>query len=253
MIGAEDRVQLVQSMLSLVPESATSANPQLLGMFGLGGVGKTTLALRIFDEAAKLSRFTTRIFFDVGERCTGEVGLRDKRSKLIQRLSGASSQPSFSTTSGVEERNILRTHLHGSGPLLLVLDNLWTLEQLHWLLACEDSKDLASAMRNLPNNSRVLLTSRNQTIVTVDGHNVIELAGLDDRSAEQLLRREAGMYESASKALLHQDTPEATHSPPDLTPEDIKKALAICSGLPLALQVLGRQLRYTRTRSVQVI
>lgn len=251
MIGADDRLQLVLSMLSVVQDnSQASAKPQLVGMSGMGGVGKTTLALAVYDEAAKHSCYRRRVYFDVGDLCTGVVGLRDKRCELIKKLSSASDPSNF--TNVAEERQTLRSALHGSGPLLLVLDDVWTRDQLHWLLACEDENNLAVAMDNLADNSRVLLTSRDRAVVTVEGHKFIELAGLDDRSAEQLLLKEAGIVEGASEEPLPEDTIHSSRVLLKLTVDDLKQALDICSGLPLALQVLGRQLRHTR-RPLQVL
>lgn len=227
MIGFDERLHLVQRTLSLDKHGDEPAKPLLAGLYGMGGVGKTTLALSIHDTAAE-NFLGLRIYLSVGAQCKGERELRLQRCKLLQKLSGVNSQPSDSVP---EERLKLRSALGGAGPLLLVLDDLWTLDQLHWLLACEDSGDTQAAVANLPAGSRVLLTSRNRRIVTVKGHeaSIIFLAELDEQFSKQLLCQEA--FPSSSP-------------PSEFTEIQLmNQALQICGGLPLALQILGRQLR----------
>lgn len=227
MVGFEDRVQLVQRTLALGENCDRPGNCRVAGVYGMGGVGKTTLALAVHDQAA--TQFSgRRIFFPVGEECNSKQLLRDKRCKFLQEISGATIQQT--SASEQQERLLLRNALGSSGPLLLVLDDLWTREQLCWLLACEDSEDPQPALAKLPAGSRVVLTSRSREIVTVVGHegSLIHLEELDDQFSQQLLCHEAFA---------------APCPPPEFTADEMKQALNICGGLPLALQVLGRLLK----------
>lgn len=234
-VGFEDRVQLVQRTLSL-GKFSTQAGKRLLGIHGMGGVGKTTLALAVHDQAA-LDFKGRRVYFPVGEECNNEPRLRDMRCKFLKKLSGASSQPSFASVP--EEQRALRTALVSGGPLFLVLDDLWTRDQLHWLLACDDSEDTQAAVADLPEGSRILLTSRSRAVVTVAGYEdgLILLEELDDQSSRQLL------LEAASST---------TCPAPELTADQMQRALRICGGLPLALTVLGRLLRAQPRSKLQV-
>lgn len=229
LVGFEDRIKLVKRTLSLGQGNNQTGGRFIAGVYGMGGMGKTTLALTIYDEAA-LDFKGRRIFFSVGVHCKATQDLRDKRCRLLQSISASGIPPSF--TSVEEERLKLRTALGGSGPLLLVLDDLWTHDQLHWLLACEDSGQVQGALDKLPAGSRILLTSRDRRIVTVEGYDkgVIFLAELEDHFSEQLLLQEAS---------------KPSCPPPEFKDEQMQLALRICRGLPLALQILGRQLRAT--------
>lgn len=224
--GFDAPLQHVKRALGLNPVLGTATNV-VIGVHGMGGVGKTTLAAAVYDASA--THFAgSRIFLSVGEQCIHDSDLSERRCEMLKALANDSAKPTFPSHDA--ERARLREALRSGPPKLLVLDDLWEESQLHWLLACEDSEDLKAAVANLYPGSRVLLTSRDRGIVTVPGHEkgVLHLTGLDDRSSEQLLLREATDL----------DAPSA-----ELTPDLIKQALDICGGLPLALVVLGRMLK----------
>ena len=67
-----------------------------------------------------------------------------------------------------------------SDPLLLVLDNVWSEQDLPGLLPCAP-----------PSGSRVLLTSRDKRLKPPRGCNVYELPGLEEAEASKLLRSHA--------------------------------------------------------------
>lgn len=232
-VGLENPVRLVQRALSLGQDSHGDGLQFLAGVYGMGGVGKTTLALAVYDAAA-VDYHGRRIYLTIGAECKSDSDLHEKRCSLLQQLSGDACHASASLNAS-EGRLNLRTALAHSGPLLLVLDDLWTHDQLLWLLGCEDSEDLLEGMANLYPGSRVLLTSRNRRIVTVEGYEagVIYLQELDDRYSEQLL----------CKTAFASSVP-----PPKFTAAHMEQALAICGGLPLALQFLGRQLKAKPTQ-----
>lgn len=230
--GLEDRIHLMECKLSLGQHHIQS-DCLLAGVYGMGGIGKTTLALALYDKAANHFK-GRRIYLAVGDQCKDEVDLRDKRRELLQLLADSSTQPS--SLSSPAERQLLSTALRSSGPLLLVLDDLWTRDQLHWLLACEDSENPQKAISKLPPGSRVLLTSRYRSIVTVEGYeeHVILLTELKDQFSAQMLSETA----FGPSAL-----------PPEFTPSHLKQALDLCGGLPLALRVLGGQLKLAKARN----
>lgn len=200
---------------------------KLLGIHGMGGIGKTTLATAVFDAALhEISR--RRTFLHVGAECTSYEAISAKRCKLLQNLTASNVLPSFSSPQ--QERQALRGILENGGPLLLVLDDLWTAEQLCTLLGCEDSssKRPAGVVAAMPPGSRVLLTSRSEAVVTVPGHNCWPAALFDRNHAFQLLCQKA-FGDSAP--------------PDDFTAAQQTQALTICGGLPLALCVMGRNLK----------
>ena len=108
--------------------------------------------------------------------------------------------------------------LESGGPLLLVLDDLWTEHQVTQLL-CGDTR--------LPHGSQLLLTSRRSDVVAAHGATVMPMELLPDASALTLLA-----WQACDQASLPADIAEVA--------ED---ALRGCGGLPLAVKVLGGALR----------
>ena len=229
--GPNERLAEVLQQLALNQASGR----KLLGIYGMGGIGKTTLAMSVFNKAkCEISRRPA--FLHVGAHCTSREALSAKRCKLLKTLTASDVLPSY--LSPQEEQQALRGVLASGDPMLLVLDDLWTAKQLCTLLGCEDSSrcptDVGAAM---PPGSRVLLTSRSEAVLTVPGHRCLPLALFDDSHALQLLCQEA--FEGPS--------------PPDhFTTAQEKRALAICGGLPLALRVLGRQLKLEKQHQREV-
>lgn len=233
-IGFVAPLQKVKRALGLDPELG-AATSVVVGVHGMGGVGKTTLAQAVYDTSSTYyTGSQSRIYLRVGEQCKTSRDLSERRCEMLKALANDSAKPTFPSPEA--ERARLQAVLRSGPPNLLVLDDLWEEKQLHWLLACEDSEDPQAAVAKFYPGSRVLLTSRRQSIVTVPGHEegVVHLTGLDDVSSKQLLLREAANPLAASA---------------ELTPDQIEEALDLCGGLPLALVVLGRLLRKATGRS----
>ncbi len=223
LVGAEARLIHVQHLLGLTAGSPASGEVVVVGVYGMGGVGKTTLATKLRDEAPAL--FDGRVVrLHVGDGCDPGTGLETKRCELLQLLSPGPPREHCDLD---VERSALRASLNCGGPVLLILDDLWTREQLLWLLGHDDCGDVEAAVANLAAGSRLLLISRDQDVLTMKwpGFILSELDVLDCKSAEVLLCLEA-QRESA-----------------DFKGGQLEHALQICGGLPLALQVFGRQLR----------
>ncbi len=156
LVGAEARLQKVQRLLGLTAGTTRPGDVLVVGMHGMGGVGKTTLATKVRDEAPVL--FGGRIVrLCVGHGCNPGTGLEAKRSKLLQLLSPGPQQQDSDQD---EARSILKRVLSSGGPLLLILDDLWTRDQVLWLLGHEATEDVEAAVGNMAVGSRLLLTSR---------------------------------------------------------------------------------------------
>lgn len=226
-VGLDKLMRRALCALGLVSDKDVMEKTAVVGVHGMGGVGKTTLAWAIYNAAAT-SFSGRRIFFTVGQHCGSQKELSNKRCKLLSLLSSSNTELSFPNDH--EERESLRDVLRSGPPKLLVLDDIWTSDQLHWLLACEDTERLQPEVNQLFPGSRVLLISRSRRIVSLDGPNAssFHLARLDNSSSEQLLCQAAF---------------GTTSSPPQFTSYHRKRALKSCGGLPLALEVLGRHLR----------
>ncbi len=232
LVGAEAALQEVQRLLGLTAGAPHKEGTLVVGMYGMGGVGKTTLATKVRDDAP--AHFSGRIVrLHIGDGCDPGSGLEAKRSELLQLLSPG---PPHQITDFYLVRNALRRALEKGGPLLLILDDLWTRHQLLLLLGHDDFGDIEQAVANVAVGSRLLLTSRNRGVLDMKGvgFSPLELEVLVDSASQRLLCLEARRPSS------------------DFRDGQLQQALQICGGLPLALQILGRQLRDLSAESWQV-
>ena len=146
------------------------------------------------------------------------VGCRQR--ELIEQLANASGSTAAAELLGTNRRQLgqtIKKLLEGrEKPLLLVLDDLWSVHQLTGLLG---------AGTRLPAGSQLLLTSRSSDVVA--SFNPVPMKLLPDASALAVLAWHAC---------------GETSLPADLA-EVIMDALRGCGGLPLAVKVLGGALR----------
>ena len=164
----------MQEMLRLLhPDQPGTVH--VLGLHGMGGIGKTTLAGESFSRLSSgcSLQFRQRICFDVGHDGVPEVQQR----LLVDKLTGPNPIPV--ATSRAEQQQQLERCMRQRGPLLLLIDDLWTAEQRGALL-CLDA---------LPAGSRVLLTTRYRSVLPAEGGACIRrpVHALEESAARQLL------------------------------------------------------------------
>lgn len=188
---------------------------RVLSLHGMGGIGKTTLAQALFSRLSRSSlRFSSQIFLEVGH----EALLQDKQRQLLSMLAG-SGMPSAGSTAQLQQQ--LGQCTQHAGPLLLVLDDIWSAAQ----------RDALLCLSSLSAGSRVILTGRDSSNLHPDNDvlgcvaRAVEVLAPPD--AEQLLCQHAF---AADRAPLGYDTA-------------VQQALEVCGGLPLPLQVVGAGMR----------
>jgi NB-ARC domain len=206
----------VQDMLRLLHPGQPGA-VRVLGLHGMGGIGRTTLAGEVFNQLSSSCslQFSQQICIDVGHDGVPEVQQR----LLLDKLTGPTLLPK--ATSKAEQQQQLERCVRQGRPLLLFIDDLWTAEQRDALL-CMDA---------LPAGSRVLLTARNRSVLPAEGGACVwrPVHTLEEEAARQLLCWYA--FAAAPEPLGQKQQ------------EMVRLALRICEGLPLALEVLGSALR----------
>ena len=232
-LAGPDRLAEVLQALALTDVEERPAEQLLLGLCGMSGIGKTAIALAVHDIAAQ--HISRRVFLEVGTDCKeGSELMMRKCCQLLQDLYISNSPISY--TSRPQVQKALRSALTTGGAISLVLDDLGTDEQLRWLLGCENSSEsLKEVVAAMPKSSLVLLTSQDKAVTTVP--RCLELTVLNEVSSIQLLCSEA----------FGQLNP-----PIELAVGQLQQALALCGGLPLALRLLGRQLKGLDLASWQV-
>eukprot|EP00878_Enallax_costatus_P020482 GHUV01021657.1.p1 GENE.GHUV01021657.1~~GHUV01021657.1.p1 ORF type:complete len:732 (+),score=212.08 GHUV01021657.1:125-2320(+) len=185
-------------------------NSSLLGtwLYGQGGLGKTVMARLLVEQLEQ--RFSHHVFIPV-DRQGGNQQLDALLANALSQL-GCSSAAAGASSAAELLRDFVRTN-----DALLVLDNVWTKEQLIVLLPTE-----------LAPGSRVIVTSR---------YHPDELGLSQELGSKMDVRRLEPLAKEAAQTLLRHFTGMA--EPPDGTVQLEQQILDACEGLPLALQLAG--------------
>jgi hypothetical protein len=208
-IGIESRVHDINVLLSIGMN-----DKRMVGIFGVGGIDKTTIAKAIYNLIAY--QFEGSCFLaNVRENSKRECGLVQlQETLLLEILGNDSSIKIHNVDRGI---NIIRQRLC-SKRVLLILDDVDQLIQLETLSGELDWFGLGS---------RIIITTRDEHLLTK--HKVdlsYKMNELDHKEALQLISRHAFQSDK----------------PNDDFVEVTNHALRYAGGLPLALTVLGSNL-----------
>jgi hypothetical protein len=192
------RISDLERARALVLRPAPCDEPvgaSLIGIVGMGGLGKSVLATALGREFACNDRFRDGIFWiGVGQASDPLV----KAGEFGRALSMAN--PNFSTVAEARGQLGLRTH---SARLLVILDDVW------------ESKSLEPFL-SLGAGCMVVVTSRDRTMLDHLTENVLELGLLDAGSSAKLLAI-------------------AADAQVERLDKDALDVVAMCGGLPLAI------------------
>ncbi|KAJ9145858.1 hypothetical protein P3X46_028189 [Hevea brasiliensis] len=200
LIGIDSHIGHIKNLLHIgLPDV------RILGIWGMGGIGKTTIAKAIFNAFSYQFEGCSFIenIKEVSEQFGGVVHLREKIfSELLEEehLHKGTNMRSVSIKDRLRRKKVL-----------LVLDDLNDVEQLEFLIErCDFGV-----------GSRVIVTSRDRQVLKNAVDEIYEVEGLNDDEALQLFCLNA--FNCPAKDNM------------DLS----KRAVKYAQGNPLALKVLG--------------
>ncbi|XP_048428572.1 disease resistance protein RPV1-like isoform X1 [Pyrus x bretschneideri] len=207
LVGMDSRLKKMDSLLC--PEVD---NIGFVGIWGMGGIGKTTIARAVYDKINH--HFEGRCFLEnVKQRFpstdAGEAPL-DMQAEILSSITNMKVGSSEILKNGFQKM-IERV---GRKKVLLVLDNVESSSQIEALIGNQPS---------FGGGSRIIITTRDKQSLSRIGDQIYEPELLNDNDAVELFMQYAF------------STKQPTEEYIDLSGHFIKYA----QGLPLALKVLG--------------
>ncbi|KAH9326089.1 hypothetical protein KI387_006267 [Taxus chinensis] len=181
-----------------------------VGISGIGGIGKTTLAKAVYNKIH--GRFDASCFvFNIAATAQNNTRLMDLQGRILRSLLNYQGEVS----SADQGKMLMRDRLRGVRALV-VLDDVDDRNQLH-----------AVDGNWFGNGSKVIITSRNKHILNLaEVDSIHEMNGLGEDEALQLFS-----WHAFSRAL------------PDTPYEGVSTRLAkACRGHPLSLEIIGAHL-----------
>ncbi|KAJ9554648.1 hypothetical protein OSB04_018693 [Centaurea solstitialis] len=208
LVGIKARLQHLKSKMEMVSDRVV-----VVGIWGLGGGGKTTLASALYDEIS--TNFDGSCFIkDVREE-SSKHGLEKLQEKV---LSLVLKQEVVKVNRVDEGRHLIKSRLFRK-KVLIVLDDIGHLDQV---------KALAGSHDWFRDGSQIIITTRDKNLLDSRIVNVVYDVCL--------------LREDEAIKLFHKHAPR--HGIPVEDYEMLsKEVVSYAGGLPLALKVLGSFLR----------
>nr|GMC87153.1 disease resistance protein RPM1-like [Ipomoea batatas] len=207
LVGFENSKQsLIKLLLGAVDDDL-----RVHSVVGMGGLGKTTLVKKAYDDAQVTKHFQRRVWVTVSETFKIEELLKDVIKQLGNPPNGFESWDSAKLIESV--RNILSEQSY-----IIVLDDVWSFDV--W-------RDIKYAFPRQKFGSRVVITTRNSEIGRDACHetqgDVYELKHLSEKDSWELFCKKTFLSDSCPPHLVN-------------IAEDIVNK---CGGLPLAIVVIA--------------
>ncbi|KAH9754888.1 Disease resistance protein [Citrus sinensis] len=197
------------STLKCIQNALTDVNVSIVGVYGMGGVGKTTLAKEIVRQALADKLFDQIAFSEVSET----VDIKKIQRDIAEDLGLAWHEETESRTA-----SRLYEQLKNEKKILVVLDNIWK----HL-----DLETVGIPFGDDYRGCKLLLTARDRNVLLdMDSKHNFFIDNLNEEEAWRLFKTMAGDYVENRQL--------------KSTATDVAKG---CGGLPIALATTARAMR----------
>ncbi|XP_020539407.1 disease resistance-like protein DSC1 isoform X2 [Jatropha curcas] len=210
LVGINSQIKKVESLLAIQSQCVRS-----IGIWGMGGIGKTTIAEVLFNRIS--SQFDCQCYVPNVREQLEKRTVAHIKAEILSKLLGIRS---FQVRMPNIFSNFIRNKLMKK-KVLIVLDDVDNSEVV---------KDLVGDCDLYGSGSRIIVTSRDkQVLKNADTEEYIyEVERLDDYEAIQLFSLHA----------FKQD------APPEEFMKLSERAISYAQGIPLAIKILGSSLYY---------
>ncbi|TYG71538.1 hypothetical protein ES288_D05G404900v1, partial [Gossypium darwinii] len=192
-------------------EALKDENINMIGLWGMGGVGKTTLAREVGSQAQKLNLFDKVVITTVSQK----PNLERIQDQIAQYIGFG-----MKNEQGRRSEQELWLRLKNEPRILIILDDIWESMNLKEKIGIPIGDDHKGC--------KVLLTTRRQQVCqAMDCQNVVQLGCLNDDEAWTLFEKKTGLDDFSDDSIKI------------LANQIVKK----CEGLPIAIAPLGSALK----------
>ncbi|XP_027063020.2 putative late blight resistance protein homolog R1A-3 [Coffea arabica] len=206
-VGLEDEATLIINRLT-----RGSSQLQIIPIVGMPGLGKTTLAKKVYNDSSVMSHFYARAWCTVSQTYYKKNLLLQILTSIHTKLHDKFVEMSEEDLAAEVRRGLLRTKY------LIVLDDIWDTEA--W-------NALEASFPDNRNGSRVIMTSRNRDLAAPRGE-------LDEGPHFLRPLTPDESWDLLSKRLF----PGKDLPPPELC-ELRMQIVEMCQGLPLTIVILA--------------